>query len=261
MTGETFVWKYFIDKIGNAFGVAGLLGNLYAESGINPINLENTGNKRLCLTDQEYTDKVDNGSYTKEQFKSDKFGYGLAQWTYNTRKANLYTYCKNHNNGSIGNIKSQSEFLWKELQKYTGVLKVLKSAKSIREASDVVLTKFERPTNQGESVKKKRAEYGKKIYDRQTKVTNKVTNTETQIENTVSTPKIIMKQTLRKGDSNGEVKELQKKLIELGYDLGKAGADGNFGDKTEVAVKNFQRDNQLVIDGVVGKKTWEKLLG
>jgi GH25 family lysozyme M1 (1,4-beta-N-acetylmuramidase) len=71
----------------------------------------------------------------------------------------------------------------------------------------------------------------------------------------------VMKPTLRKGDSGGEVKDLQKKLISLGYDLGKYGADGRFGDKTEAAVKKFQKKNELVIDGIVGKRTWAKLLG
>lgn len=256
MSNESIVWNYLMDetKINNAYGVAGLMGNLYAESGINPKNLQNSGNKKYGLTDEEYTSKVDNGSVTMKQFVNDSYGYGIAQWTYYSRKQKMYDYCKSHNTTSIADINSQVEFLWRELQNYTSVLKVLKNTKSIQEASDIVLVKFERPANQGDSVKKKRAEYGKMIYKRQTEQANEA---ETKTEQPTQ---LLLKPTLRKGDSGGEVKDLQKILISLGYDLGKASADGKFGDKTETAVKKFQKKNQLVIDGVVGKKTWAKLL-
>ena len=65
--------------------------------------------------------------------------------------------------------------------------------------------------------------------------------------------------TLRKGDKGAEVKDLQKKLLALGYTLPKYGADGDFGKETEAAVKAFQQDNGLTADGVVGKKTMEAL--
>lgn len=254
MSNESIIWNYLItkDRIGNPYGVAGLMGNLYAESGLNPINLENTGNKKLGMTDIEYTENVDNGTYSKEEFAKDKCGYGLAQWTYHTRKEKLYNYCKANCSGSIGDIQSQLEFLWKELCGYTSVVKVLKSAKSIKEASDVVLTKYERPANQGDSVKQKRANYGKKIYDRQLNlVSDETTTTETK--------KVESVQTIRKDDTGTDVKLLQQTLIDLGYDIGKCGADGKFGEKTENAVKKFQKKNGLTVDGIVGKKTWTKL--
>ncbi len=53
---------------------------------------------------------------------------------------------------------------------------------------------------------------------------------------------------------------LQKKLISLGYSLN-YGADGIFGQETKKTVMQFQRDNNLVSDGIVGKNTWRKLLG
>lgn len=64
---------------------------------------------------------------------------------------------------------------------------------------------------------------------------------------------------LRKGMEGDDVRELQQNLIDRGYDLGKWGADGDFGSATENAVKAFQRDNDLVADGIVGEKTWAKL--
>ena len=81
------IWNYFIDKGLTPAGVAGLMGNLYAESGLNPKNLQNTFNTKLKLSDEEYTKRVDNGKYTN--FVYDKAGYGLAQWTYWSRKKAL----------------------------------------------------------------------------------------------------------------------------------------------------------------------------
>ena len=48
-------------------------------------------------------------------------------------------------------------------------------------------------------------------------------------------------------------------LEKLGYDLGICGVDGDFGQATEKAVKQFQKDHGLTADGVVGEKTWAAL--
>ena len=64
----------------------------------------------------------------------------------------------------------QLEFLMKELStSYKGVLNGLKTAKSVKEASDLVLTKFERPANQSDSVKSKRASMGQELFEKFTK--------------------------------------------------------------------------------------------
>ena len=67
------------------------------------------------------------------------------------------------------------------------------------------------------------------------------------------------KPTLKKGASGSNVKTLQKLLIAKGYSCGTKGADGKFGDSTLAAVKQFQKDNGLKADGIVGAKTWEAL--
>lgn len=65
--------------------------------------------------------------------------------------------------------------------------------------------------------------------------------------------------TLRKGNTGEYVTLLQTKLMQKGYDLGKYGIDGDFGSATLKAVKQFQADNGLTVDGVVGKNTWAAL--
>ena len=60
---------------------------------------------------------------------------------------------------------------------------------------------------------------------------------------------------LTNGCRGDDVKELQEALIALGYDLGKWGADGDFGDATEIAVEKFQRDHGCGVDGEYGSES------
>lgn len=161
---EARIWNHLKGWILNDYGVAALMGNLYAESGLNPRNLQNSYEKSLCFTDDAYTAAVDSGAYAG--FVRDAAGYGLAQWTYWSRKEALLTYAKAAG-ASVGDLETQLNFLHKELaESYPAVLAALKSAKSVREASDVVLTKYERPADQSENVKIKRAGYGQTYLSR-----------------------------------------------------------------------------------------------
>lgn len=67
--------------------------------------------------------------------------------------------------------------------------------------------------------------------------------------------------TLKKGSQGAITKIMQQRLIDLGYPCGPYGADGINGGKTQEAIKSFQRANGLSADGIVGQKTWRKLLG
>ena len=66
--------------------------------------------------------------------------------------------------------------------------------------------------------------------------------------------------TVRKGDSGNAVKILQLVLVAYEYNIGKYGADGDFGSDTESAVRQFQKNSGISVDGIVGNDTWSELL-
>ena len=59
------------------------------------------------------------------------------------------------------------------------------------------------------------------------------------------------------GDIGSDVLELQENLLQLGYYKGTP--DGRFGDGTMLAVKKFQKDHKLKVDGIVGWNTYNKI--
>lgn len=156
-----------MDKIGNVYGVCGLMGNLQAESALISTNMQNSYEKKLGMNDESYTKAVDNGTYTN--FATDRVGYGLAQWTSSGRKQGLFDFAK-ANNKSIGDEDLQLDWLIHELQtSYKTVLNTLKNAKTVKEASDIVVTKYERPANQSEANLALRAQKGEALYKKYAK--------------------------------------------------------------------------------------------
>ena len=177
-TNEEKIWNYFKCKGFNDFGTAGMMGNLYAESGLKPNNLQNTGNTKLGMTDDEYVAAIDNGTYTKDQFVYDGQGAFLAQWTYWSRKKALYEFMVSRG-VSIGDLEMQLDFIYKELtENYKSLVTTLKTATSVLEASNAVLLKYERPADQSETVQKRRASYGQSYYDKYANKTTTSTSTE-----------------------------------------------------------------------------------
>ena len=161
---EEKIWNFLLGKLQNPYGVAGLMGNLYAESSLRSNCVQGCYLKPdPNAYNAEYTAKIDT-TFTEKDFYNDKTGgggYGLAQWTFWTRKQDLYKYAKSKST-SIGDLEMQLEFLWKELCgdgtscRYTGVRDFLMSATDIRSAAVFVLTEFEKPADQGQSVQNKR---------------------------------------------------------------------------------------------------------
>lgn len=163
MKNEEIIWNFFKSKGLNDYACAGIVGNAYAESGCVSNNLENMYQQKFGMSDNEYMNAVDNGTYTN--FVHDCAGWGIFQFTYFTLKQGLLDYAR-QTNKSIGDINMQLEYSWILFEKnYSGMLKKLKSATSVLQASNAVLLDFERPADQSVSVQNYRASLGQKFYD------------------------------------------------------------------------------------------------
>lgn len=249
---EKVIWNFLSGKGLNDFAVAGIIGNLYAESGLKSNNLQNSYETKLGMSDASYTEKVDDGSYTN--FVKDAAGYGLAQWTYYTRKQGLYDLA-NSKKVSISNLTMQLEWLWTELQGYKTVMSAAKSATSIRAVSDVMLKDFEKPKDQSESVQKKRAEYGQNYYNKYAKnASSSTTSSSTGTTTSSVVPSVASSNpNLKNGSTGAQVTLLQH---DLNYVM-KSGlnVDGSFGPKTKTALIAFQKKYGLSQDGIYGSKS------
>lgn len=246
---EKVIWDFLSGKGLNDFAVAGVIGNLFAESGLKSNNLQNSYESKLGMTDASYTEAVDSGSYTN--FVKDAAGYGLAQWTYYTRKQGLHNLAKSKN-VSISNLAMQLEWLWSELQGYAAVMSVLKVATSVKQASDIVLTGFEKPADQSDAVKTKRAGYGQTYYNKYAKNTTAAGSSSTT-SNSVVPSVASSNPNLKSGSTGAQVTLLQHDLnyvMKSGLDV-----DGSFGPKTKAALIAFQKKYGLTQDGIYGSKS------
>lgn len=162
-TNEEKIWNYLKSKGLNDYAISGIMGNMFAESGLSPTNMQDSFEKKLGYNDATYTAAADNGTY--KNFIKDGCGFGITQTTFWSRKENLYNLAKSRG-VSIGNLEMQLDFFWQELtEDFKTVYQLLQSVKSVKEASDLILTKFEMPGDMSDSVKNLRAYYSKKYYD------------------------------------------------------------------------------------------------
>lgn len=120
-------------------GACGVLGNLMAESSL-VSNIAQRGMTKL--TDAQYTAKFDNAP---ESCYRDGVGYGLAQWTFWSRKQELSEFA-NNKGVSVGDETMQVEFVIHELRKdYSGLFLFLCETNDLYAATDRVCREFERP--------------------------------------------------------------------------------------------------------------------
>lgn len=158
------IYNYLISAGFTPAGASATLGNLDAESGLSPNNLENRKEANLG-SDTYYTSAVNNGTYTKEQFVHDGAGYGIAQWTYYSRKQKLYERTV-EKGFSIADLERQCYHLVEELKGFTTLYNILKTTNDVHAASDMFLEKFEAPSVPNYEDRRKRSDtyynrYGK----------------------------------------------------------------------------------------------------
>lgn len=158
------IWKKLKSYGFTDAGCAGVLGNAQAESALRSNNLQDSGNSKLGMTDEEYTRAVDNGSY--QRFSGDRHGFGLFQWTTDLRKKNLLDFARKERT-SVGDEDMQIDFFVDELiREFHSVYKTLTTTHSVREASDAMLLQYEQPYNQTTENQERRAEMSQAWYDK-----------------------------------------------------------------------------------------------
>lgn len=155
-------------------GACALMGNQYAESaGFIANRVEFLLVKRYkedgkIYTDESYTVAVDSGAIGRKEYlnpRGKQYGYGLCQWTSPNRKAALYDMARQRG-VSIADENTQIDYTLQELNTaYKSVMHVLKTAQTVKYASDYVLIHFESPADCGAAVKNTRADYAQQYYD------------------------------------------------------------------------------------------------
>ena len=239
-------------------GACAVMGNMWAESSMIPNNVQNN----CTLSDDEYTRAVDDGRITPNQFVYDKFGYGLCQWTFWSRKLELWKLA-NSKQVSIANEEMQCELCLTELKRdyfnlYYQLCKC--TADGMMDAVEEFCKQFENP-----EVKNVAPRYQAAVGYLQ-----KALEIEAETEHAESSCTEAAQQgnpyfeigvpPLRNGSRGTPVAMLQAGLKQMGYYKGLFNRiDGIFGDKTEAAVKEMQKDCNCVVTGVVNQGTWQVL--
>lgn len=162
MTDERFIWNALMMDIKNSYGAAGVMGNLKAESNLNPLCMTGA-NASKYVSAKEYAEKVDSGKVTRSEFCHDGIAFGLAQWLFWSRKDGLYQYALARkaidSSSSIGSLETQIGYLLEEIPKYTTVWETICNAKEVKEASDIVMLKYEKPANLSATMKDRRLKF------------------------------------------------------------------------------------------------------
>ena len=127
------VWTFLNVSMGlNTKQIAGVMGNMHAESGFYPTNAENN-----------YYPGKHNPEYVYST--TDRVGYGLIQWTDKTRKQGLLNEAIQMGL-DVSDLNAQLAFFRKEmLRDYSGTWNKIKKAATVQDASDIFLEKIEKP--------------------------------------------------------------------------------------------------------------------
>lgn len=162
MANDEKIWNYLIFKLKNPYAVAAIMGNLRVESALNPLSM--TGrNKSQWTSAFEYVLAVNSGNYSRESFAKDGIAFGLVQWLFWSRKANLYDFAKSKD---ISDVYVQLDFMLEELPKYKTVWEALQNANDIDAPCDAFMLQYERPGTVTEVAKEKRRKYACEYYNK-----------------------------------------------------------------------------------------------
>ena len=241
-------------------GALGFLGNWDCESNCEPFRVQGDFNPYRTISNQ-YTEDVEDGRIPMNQFAHDAKGYGLAQWTYFSRKEGLYDYWK-RSGKALDDCEMQVDFALHELAsgEYLPVDHAVRNLNDLYACVKIICTQYERPAVNNIDARFNAANRIKNEIDLNPQPVppeppgpeppGPVPPTPTEV---YWPPRTI---DFHCADWP-EVTVLGAILYCRGY---LNYADGAWDEEVTQAVKDFQFDNGLTSDGVVGKMTWKALL-
>lgn len=147
----------------SAEGAAAVIGNLSAESGVDPSNVQDV---KGGPSDDEYLQGIESGTIDRETFATDGLGFGIAQWTEPGRKRALWDFAAERG-VPINDLNMQVDFLLQELgENYRGLYEYLREeGLDVYEATRKVLEEYEAPADTGYSVQVDRGNRAQTVYD------------------------------------------------------------------------------------------------
>ena len=248
---ELSILKAFVQAGMTPVGACAMGGNIQAESGFKS-NIAQRGMTKL--SDEEYTAVFDCGDHSIMQ---DGVGYGLCQWTYHTRKADLWNFARIVGK-SVGDEDIQVQFCINELQSdYPDLWRYLCETQDLSGATGRICTEYERPAiNNIET----RARYANDLYMWYADKFNISPSASLIPPN----PSVASRQlpfqgsqgeampTIKRGDKSPEAHYLRKLLDNLGYDT--------VWDGVWAALVDYQQKRGLTVDGICGAETWKTIM-
>lgn len=245
-----------------------MLGNWQAESGLEPNRLQGDFSRDRAFS-RQYTENVMSGRISRTQFSRDQKGYGLAQWTYfnfqtgQGRKQALYDYWKaasaSGNSVPLDDITLQVSFALHELKtepQYAALWSFLRTTDDLSQASDKICRLYEQPYYNNVSERYRYA----LTFAGQIPESGNVPTSKPEAEKTESKPSATSwpPRTIDLTMSGDDVLVLQAVLRARGYAIPEL--NGTFDESLASAVRLFQKEKGLTVDGIVGPLTWSALL-
>lgn len=151
MTIQEYMFRRFREFGMTIEGACATLAQIQHEGAFRPNNAEDSKG----VQDDIYTQRVDSGQMTKQQFMCDGIGYGYAQWTYPTRKGLMYDYFKARKK-SIADSDTQIDFLIWEMKSYfPNQWKLVTSSHDLYSCTWELLDKWENPAEKTNNMKRR----------------------------------------------------------------------------------------------------------
>lgn len=231
----------------------GMLGNWQCESGLETNRLENDYDRYRSVS-KDYVRRATGGRMSKQEFCKG-IGFGVAQWTYPTRKANLWDFWKK-SGCALDNLDMQIRFALWELStdaEFKDLFALLKSSNDLYDCTKQICCVFERPAIKNVDERFRAAKDIKQQIDLGDTVSKPQEGWE-KIPATEFWPP----RTICEGMSGKDVVVLRAVLYAHGFDIDVD--DDYFDVALKDCVLNYQNAFGLDVDGIVGPITWGKLL-